>query len=356
MAGGDGLHTALKAWPGVAILKQTWSEIAASTGKRISMPLTMPRRTAMLAAVFALPILGSTAALAQNRAAAKAGGSSGDEGDLQPAIRKSNAYTALMNRTLRAVQSWERYRSWVDMQRGPTGRERYISYGLYSLYDVRSEIAKAEEAVTQDPAIPALDDVMRRYIQSYQALAPLITRAERYYERKDYRDDNMAEGRALHGQMVPLAEAFLRDRAELDEQMRVFRVDLDARELASIERTEGKSARWQIRNIMISARGVMDLMPSNENPVVNMSAFEAAVARYSAAVRELDRFKETNPQGISIIDSQASSWLGRLRDFRDKIARSRGDVRRGAANDANWIVNQYNMMVSMSDTAMRTAR
>ncbi|MCA0420866.1 MAG: YiiG family protein, partial [Proteobacteria bacterium] len=56
--------------------------------------------------------------------------------DLQAAITKSNAYTGLMNRTLRAIQSWERYGSWVDMKKGPTGKERYITYGLYSLYDV----------------------------------------------------------------------------------------------------------------------------------------------------------------------------------------------------------------------------
>ena len=318
------------------------------------MPIMIARRDAILAVLLALPVSGAGIALAQS------GGTApkpvGDEAELQATIRKSNAYTALMNRTLRAVQSWERYRSWVDMQRGPTGRERYISYGLYSLYDVTSEIARAEEAINQEPALSGLDDVVRRYIQAYQALAPLITRAERYYERKDYRDDNMAEGRALHGQMVPAAAAFLRDRAELDEQMRVFRTDLDARELTSIERREGKSARWQIRNIMVSARAVMDLMPSNENPVVNLAAFEAAVSRYAAAVREMDRFKETDPQGVSMIDSHASSWLGKLRDFRDKIARSRGDVRRGAASDANWIVNQYNMMVSMADTAMRMPR
>ena len=64
--------------------------------------------------------------------------------ELQAAIAKSNAYTSLSNRTIRAIESWDRYKSWVDMKKGPTGKERYISYGLYSLYDVKDEIAKAE--------------------------------------------------------------------------------------------------------------------------------------------------------------------------------------------------------------------
>jgi hypothetical protein len=114
--------------------------------------------------------------------------------------------------------------------------------------------------------------------------------------------------------------------------------------------------RWQVRNVMINARGVMDLMPSSEKPIVDLKAFDAAVADYAGAVREMDRFKETEPKGVPFIESQASSWLGRLRDFRDKLGRGKGDVRRGAANDANWLVSSYNTMVSLSETAIRTIR
>ncbi|MCZ8314693.1 YiiG family protein [Phreatobacter sp.] len=278
------------------------------------------------------------------------------DAELQAAIAKSNAYTALMNRTLRAIESWQRYRSWVNIQQGPTGRERYISYGLYSLYDVRSELEKAEAATAQEPAIPDLDDAMRRYIQSYRELAPLITRANGYYERKDYEDDRMALGRELHRQMVPAAEAFLKDRADVEAAMRVFRTDLNRRELADIERREGRSARWHVRNVLIAARGVMDLMPSNDAPRVNMAAFDAAIAAYAAALREMDKLKETDPDGASIIDSQASSWLGSLREYRQKLARANGDGRRAAGHESMWIVNNYNMMVSMSETRLRTRR
>ncbi|MFJ5369816.1 YiiG family protein [Bosea sp. CER48] len=294
---------------------------------------------------------------AQGSAAVPAGSASkGQEDDLQAAITKSNAYTGLMNRTLRAIQSWERYGSWVDMKKGPTGKERYISYGMYSLYDVTGEIKKAEEAMAREPKLPAIDETMGRYIKAYQELAPLITNAERYYDRKDYRDDNLAEGQKLHAAMVPAARNFLDERARLDALVRVYKRGLDQRELASVEEREGKSARWQVRNIMINARAVMDLMPSNEQPIVDLKAFNAATADYSAAVREMDAFKDKNPGGVPFIESQASSWLGKLRDFSDKLAKSKGDVRRGAANDANWIVNNYNTMVSLSETAIRTAR
>ncbi len=292
------------------------------------------------------------AALAQTAPNAAAA----DDAGLQAAIAKSNAYTALMNRTLRAIQSWDRYASWVDLKKGPTGKERYIGYGLYSLYDVAGEIRKAEEAVANPPALPEIDDTIKRYIKAYQELAPLITRAERYYERKDYRDDNAAEGQKLHVALVPAARAFLDARATLDTQMRVYKQSLDARELAAVEKREGRSARWQIRNIMINARAVMDLMPSNEKPIVDLKAFDLAIAGYAAAIREMDRFKETDPKGVPMIESQASSWLGKVRDFRDKLARSKGDVRKGAANDANWLVSSYNTMVTLSESAARFPR
>jgi hypothetical protein len=321
----------------------------------------MPPKAYLRSAAMALALmtpglmaLAPASALAQG-AAAPAATPAGDAG-LQAAISKSNAYTALMNRTLRANQSWERYASWVDMKKGPTGKERYITYGLYSLYDVNSEIAAAEQATVREPALPEIDQTIRRYIAAYQALAPLITRAERYYERKDYRDDGAAEGRKLHEQMVPAAKTFLQERATLDAQMRVFKRDLDAKELAAVEAREGKSARWQVRNIMINARAIVDLMPSNESPIVDLKAFDVAVAGYAAAVREMDDFKEREPKGVPFIESQASSWLGKVRDFREKLGKSKGDVRKGAANDANWLITNYNTMVSLADTAVRMAR
>ena len=196
------------------------------------------------------------AAVAQAPAAPSARTAPVQDAELQTAIAKSNAYTALMNRTLRAIQSWERYGSWVDLKKGPTGKERYIGYGLYSLYDVTGEIRKAEEFLTREPKLPAIDASVAAYIKAYQELAPLITRAERYYDRKDYRDDNLAEGQKLHGLMVPAAQSFLAERARLDALMRDYKKGLDQRELASVEQREGRSARWQIRNVMINARSV----------------------------------------------------------------------------------------------------
>jgi hypothetical protein len=276
--------------------------------------------------------------------------------ELRQAIEKSNAYIGLMNRTLRASESWRRYTSWVNVKTGPTGRERYIDYGLYSLYDVRGEITKAQEATTQPPLQTELDATMKRYIDVYQALAPLLTRANGYYERKDYKSDNMAEGRELHAKLVPAAEAFLRERATLDQQMLGFKRSVSALEIAEIEKLDGRNARWHVKNVMMNAEEIVEMLPSNAAPVVNMPGFDEVLARYASAVREMDMFSQENPGKFSGFESQPRSLLGKLRDFRDKLARAKGDARRGAGQDLTWIVNDYNMMVTFSRNATSFGR
>jgi hypothetical protein len=276
--------------------------------------------------------------------------------ELQAAIGKSNAYIALMNRTLRVSDSWRRYSSWVNLKTGPTGKERYIDYGLYSLYDVRSEIEKALAATAQQPLVPELDATVKRYVEAYQALAPVITQANGYYERKDYKSDGMTEGKALHVKLVPAAETYLRERKLLDAQMKGFKADVDAKDLAAIEAVDGRKARWHVKNVMMAAGALVELLPSESAPVIEMKTYDEALARYALAVREMDTYSQATPNQFFVFESQPRSWLGKMRDFRDKLARSKGDARRGAGNDLTWIVNDYNTMVTTSSSATQFAK
>lgn len=311
-------------------------------------------RHALYSAMLACGLTGSAAA--QTTAPSASAEKLQAPGDLQTMIAKTNAYVGLLNRTLRGKESWNRYTSWVNVKNGPTGRERII-YGLYSLYDVKSEVEKARAALPAPPPMPALDEAMKKYIDDYEAFAAVIAPMEKYYERKDYLGDKMAEGKAFHAKLVPLAQAFLASRARADQELAIIKADLDQRELADIEKREGKKARWHMRHVMIEARAVVDLLPNAERPVVDMAKFDAVLARYGAAVKDFDDFSGANPGAMSTMESNPRNLLGKLREFREKIARSKGDARRGNAGmDLTWIVNDYNMMISMSDMAARMRR
>ncbi len=133
---------------------------------------------------------------------------SGEE-DHGAAVEKMNAYVGFMNRAIRASDSLSRYESWVNMKKGPTGKERII-YGLYAPYDVRTEIAKAEEATGAEPKIPDLDAAMTRFIAVYKELAPVLEKASKYYDRSDYKSDKMQGGKEFHAQIIKLRMNFQR--------------------------------------------------------------------------------------------------------------------------------------------------
>jgi hypothetical protein len=301
-------------------------------------------RAALVAASLAFGSAG--AALAQD-----APPSAADSGDaaLNAATAKFNAYVGFMNRTLRAVSSLDRYKSWVNMKTGPTGRESII-YGLYDVYDTKREEAAASAALTQEPLLPELDEAMRAYIAANAALAPILREANGYYERADYKVDKMAEGKTLHAKIVAAAEPFLAARAHLDAVLTVEKAKVDAMRLAALEKREGRKANWQVANVMMSAQHVMDLLPGNSRPVIAIAPFDAAMAAYGAAVKEMDTYGAANRNSFSVFEDEPRSLLSKLRDFQEKLDRAKGDARRGGA-DMTWIVNDYNMMVTTSQNA-----
>lgn len=307
--------------------------------------MTFPTRRAVFLAV----IMGCVPALAQPPVQADP-----ETVASQAVIRKLNAYVGLMNRTLRASESMARYESWVNMRTGPTGHERIV-YGLYSLYDVRDEIAKAKAAVDAEPRMADLDAAIPPYVAAYEALAPLIAQANGYYERADYKVDKMAEGKTLHAKLAPAGKAFLEERAKLEPLFAREKLKSDEAELASIEKREGRKARWIVANVMLRARPVVELLPREAKPVVDLPAFDAALATYASAVRSMDEYAAAEPGSFTGFEGRPASWLGKLREFREKLGRAKGDARRGRI-DTTWIVNDYNTLISTAQMATRFPR
>ena len=263
---------------------------------------------------------------------------------------KFNAYVEFLNRTLRATESIDRYKSWVNWASGPTGRERII-YGLYDVYDTAREAKAATAATNAAPAMPELNAAMRDYIAANAALAPILTEANGYYERADYKVDKMAEGKALHGRIVAAAGPFLAARAKVDTLIRDAKDKVDLERLASIDQAEGRSARWHVADVMLRAQRVMDLMPSGAKPIVDLDAFHAAMTDYGAAVKDMDAYGAGHPNAFFVFATEPRALLGKLRDFQEAIDGVKGDARRAGGDQITWIINDYNMMVTTSQTA-----
>jgi hypothetical protein len=199
--------------------------------------------------------------------------------------------------------------------------------------------------------MPELDAAMRDYIAANAALAPILTEANGYYERADYKVDKMAEGKALHAKIVAAAGPFLAARAKVDVLIRDAKDKVDLERLASIEKEEGRSARWRVANVMLRAQRVMDLLPGEAKPIVNLDAFHAAMTDFGAAVKDMDAYGAGHPNAFFVFASEPRSLLGKLRDFQEAINAVKGDARRAGGGQITWIVNDYNMMVTTSQTA-----
>lgn len=176
--------------------------------------------------------------------------------DVQPLIERClNRYSDPV------LGSRQRYFSWADRERGPGGRH------IYGLYQVSpSDVPQCRAAVTEvaqsQPILAEVDAAASAYATALEQVVPLIGRAYAYYERENYRDDDMAGGREMHPQLVDAFDAFEAAHRELDE--RVETISTAARELR-LQQLEGDPARrgeYLVTRLMSQAQHLMELLPS----------------------------------------------------------------------------------------------
>jgi len=304
--------------------------------------------------------------------------------DVQAALQKVNAYVEVAKMTERAVESWERYQSWVNMKTGPTGKERYISYGMYDLYDFAGLLNEARAAAGTEPSVPTLDAAMTRYIDAYEALAPIMNQASAYYDGRGYLTDKAAEGQALHKRMVPLATTFLAERDAIMPELRAFARDVEQQELAAIEAQEGRSARWQVGQVMHAADRVVDVFPRErpqvidsdtldemikglgpdfsgfdqimsgtmppQNVVIDVTRFGEALEQYAEAVDVLERFDGEKSEGFEAFKTYPRHLLNLLRAFHGPLIQSQGREFEGGGQMAGQIAHVHNSMFNKGNS------
>ncbi|MEZ5926414.1 MAG: DUF3829 domain-containing protein [Hyphomicrobiaceae bacterium] len=310
--------------------------------------------------------------------------------DLDVAIGKANIYIEVAKATERAAESWERYLSWVNVKTGPTGQERYISYGLYDVYDVAELLEQAKQASALAPATPEIDLTMARYLAAYEALAPILNRASAYYDQQAYAADGMAEGKALHEKLVPLSQAFMAERVTLLAALTPFVREIEAQQLAAIEAAEGRSERWQVANVMHWADRVMDVFPKPrptpmsaeamdemmqslgpdtsgevfdqliagvEKPkglTIDMARLDAEMKGYAAAVDLFDAFAKDKSGEIDDFKVIPRPWLDLLIGLQTQLKPSNGQDTAGTEQWIGQLANGYFSMLSESSAIVRS--
>lgn len=240
---------------------------------------------------------------------------------------KINAYIACINRlSERSYDSRRRYFSWVS-KNGPTGKERII-YGLYTIYDTTDCKKKVEAANAMEPRDADLEKAAADYAEAVGILEGLLKEADDYYTQENYKDDNMAKGRAMHPTLVAAWEAFANADQRLRSGIDELQDALASQRIAEIERTEGINDRYHIEAVMLSAKRLMRVQTTSKPDI---AAISKAVEDYEAILKATETYAAVNKGskiGSSFVNS-GKSYLTTakqlMRRVRDKVPYSQGD-------------------------------
>jgi hypothetical protein len=289
----------------------------------------------------------------QRAADGGAGGQVAERVDDDQALgEKLNGYIRdCLNRYSKSVHSAEeRYFSWADSKKGPSGRERNV-YGVYDISldpeQCKAAIARSNAAPPNEPDIERLADA---YAAALSAVVPVIKDAHKYYERGDYKDDKMARGKQLHPKLVSAFEVFDKADTELSQRVDKVQEDLDRRELVRIEKEEGKKGHWHTVNATLLAKPLLH-EGAKDVTKINLAALTAASDNFEKAV---DTFEGWANQS----KSEANITSGYLRTAKDLVIAGKNLVRRirdkkpFSSTEKGWMGTSSGWMVEGSPDAV----
>lgn len=178
------------------------------------------------------------------------------------------------------------YASWAPKS-GPTGRERVI-LGIPKV----SGSSRCQTAVTKAKSMPpddkSLEEVGQRYAKAVVAAEAVINEASTYYDQKNYKDDKFAKGKEIHTRLVAAFDEFMKADKEIHTSVGAITKPLAQRQLARIEKEEGKKFRWHRRNVLNIARELVETGdPADENDEVAYTDYDTEFKSFEAALTGL---------------------------------------------------------------------
>lgn len=260
---------------------------------------------------------------------------------MDPAAAAENARMGRLNATVRTcinrlddriLSSRARYRDWVDDEEGPQANARHV-YGLYTFSDP-SDCAEAVAAASAlAPRRPEMDDAARTYVTAATDLHGIVEEAERYYDRNDYRDDDMARGQELHGPLMSAFNRFIVAREALIVHVdQAFEEALSAREEAL---AAGDTRQRLLYDTMRSALEIARAANVHWRDVGSID-HETFVAKADGYQRQVDQLEE--------MPGEASRDLQSYVQASQALAQAAKELGRRAERGGGWSTGDRMML------------
>jgi hypothetical protein len=217
-------------------------------------------------------------------------------------VEKTVLYNKSLNAARGVQKSYDRYAAWVDMKAGPTGKERAID-GVPDIAAALQEITDAgANGPGMWPPLPGLDSAALNLAKATTDLAPLVKSASDYYAKKQYKSDAAKRGQELHGQMLPLFQQFFTSELTMRRELGAVTEDVERRNLARMEKEQGKNYEWHLRNFLFSAKTVADLLPNHvDAAMIESGRFRTRFANLQTAYTAFTQYCLEHPAEVQKI-------------------------------------------------------
>ena len=288
--------------------------------------------------------------------------SSDEEGKDRELGAKLAEYIRCMNGTSkRVVQSRNRYLSWADEKLGPSGKERNI-YGLYDI-NANTCFPALDRAKTLPPSLPEVESAAVEYRKALEQLEPVVKRAADYYDQKDYKDDKMARGRAMHSELMNAFAKFEQVSHGFEQRVLALNDGVNARQFVRLEKDPARRLQYLAQKSQNQGKELLNVGGVVELKELDLQRYDVALQTYERALEELEQYiaahkaEADKTSGLSsyLSDSKtflksAKELLRRKRDNKDfnKEFFSNSNPRLVEGHPAQ-LVESYNRAVEASN-------
>ncbi len=236
---------------------------------------------------------------------------------------KFNNYVGCINSFSESVlRSYRRYTSWCNKaceKNGPTGKETYITYGLYQMSDPSQCLKKIQEANAMRPSLPEVEKAASAYGDALKNLYPVVKEAYEYYDQKNYQDDQGAKGQNLHPKLLAGWRAFVMADHLFQEQIDILEDKNQAEEVARLEKSLGRTFPFLRGSIMIKAKAVLKAADAEKMDEASLSTLTQKIEDFEKVVNELNEYVDytKHPERKEQMDKVvgSSSFISSSKDF-----------------------------------------
>jgi len=279
---------------------------------------------------------------------------------LQPFIKCINDVDAALRKSV------PEYRQFVWSLTAEPGKRQTDQFGRtitfhsfkIKVYETGNQFSKdcikaLNDGVAMAPADPGLDQSGKAYAETLEMLIPLMNAASTYYSQNDYQDDKMQKGKELDAQLMPLFDRLFAASSQMRDTVSGHNEKLRERELAALEKRDGKTFEWHTLNGMFLARRTVDAIDVLVNTdKLTAEAVQAPEQQLQAAYDEGKAYAAAHPNDKTslgnkpmwfYLESGFGNYLAAIKELRRDLAA--GKPQNDIARDFERLNEQFNSLV-----------